>query len=110
MALRVSATLLDYPEVSRKPGFWDPLVGLSYRRTLGKKWRVRLHADGGGFGVGSDVDIAVTGQVDWRFAKHFGTTLGYGLLHFKESNAVLQRTLTIDQTMNGPIVGFGIYF
>lgn len=110
MALNVRATLLDFPEVGRKPGITDPLVGLSYRRPLGRKFRLDLHADGGGFGVGSDVDYALTGRVDWRFAKHFGTSLGWGLLHLKISNTVLQRNLTISQTLNGPILGIGIYF
>jgi hypothetical protein len=110
LALNVGVTLLDFPEVSRKPGLWDPLVGVSYRKPFGKKWRLDLHADGGGFGVGSDVDIAVTGRLDWRFAKHFGTTFGWGLLHLKISDAIARRNLTVDQTLNGPILGFGIFF
>ncbi len=38
MSLEVSAKLLDYSEVSRSPTFWDPLIGLTYRKHLGKKW------------------------------------------------------------------------
>jgi hypothetical protein len=110
MSLNISATVRDFAEVSRKPGVTDPLIGLSYKKPLGKKWRMDLHADGGGFGVGSDVTVATTARFDWRFAKHFGTTLGYGMLRFKMSNTVAQRTLDIDQTMHGPILGFGIFF
>jgi hypothetical protein len=110
IALNVGVTLLDYPEVARKPGVWDPLIGVSYKRPLGKKWRLDLHADGGGFGVGMDVDYALTGQLNWRFAKHFGTTFGWGLLHLKLSDTIAQRTLTLSQTLNGPILGFGIFF
>jgi hypothetical protein len=110
LALNVGVTLLDFPEVSRKPGLWDPLVGISYRHPIGKKLRFDLHADGGGFGVGSDVDAAVTGKLDWRFSKHFGTSLGWGFLHLKISDTVLKRTLTLSQTLNGPILGFGIFF
>jgi hypothetical protein len=110
LALNVGVTLLDYPEVSRKPGVWDPLFGVSYKHPFGKKWRVDLHADGGGFGVGSDVDYAFTGSLDWRFARHFGTSLGWGLLHVKISDTVAQRTLTLSQTLNGPILGLGIFF
>jgi len=110
MALNISATALDYPEVRRKPGVWDPLIGLEYRKPLGKKWLLDLHGDGGGFGVGSDVTYSVQGQMSWRFAEHFGTTMGYGLLHFKISDTLQQRNFVFDQTLNGPILGFGIYF
>ncbi len=110
MALNVGVKLQDYAEVSRKPGITDPLFGVSYKRPLGKKWRLGLHGDYGGFGVGSDVDYSATGQFDWRFAKHFGATFGWGLLHFKVSNTVQQRTLTVSQTLNGPILGIGIFF
>ncbi len=110
MALNISAKVLNFDEVSRKPGVTDPLVGLTYHKPFGRKWRLVLHADGGGFGVGSDESIAAAARLDWRFAKHFGTSFGYGVLHFKISNTVLQRTLTLDQTLNGPVLGFGIYF
>ncbi len=110
IALKISATLLDYPEVSRKPGVWDPVVGASYRRTMGRKWRLSLHADTGGFGVGSDNSAVATVKFDYRISKHFGTTLGYGMLHFKNTNTVASRTLTIDQTMHGPILAAGFFF
>jgi hypothetical protein len=110
MALNISVNLLDYATISRRPGVWDPLVGMTYRRPVGRKWRFDVHADGGGFGVGSDVTYAVQGQVDYRISKHFGATMGYGLLHFKITDTVLQRTLTINQTLNGPIIGLGIFF
>jgi hypothetical protein len=110
MAVNVTANLGDYLQVSRRPGVWDPLIGLTYRRPVGRKWRFDVHADGGGFGVGSDETWAVQGQLDYRFSKHFGMTLGYGLLHFKITSTVLERSLTINQTLNGPILGFGIFF
>ena len=75
-----------------------------------KKWKVFAHADGGGFGVGSDVDIGVTGRAEWQFARHFGIAMGYGLLHFNITSTIAQRSLEIKQTLNGPIFGFGIYF
>jgi len=55
MSLDLSAKLLDYPEVSGKVGVRDPLIGMTYRKSLGKKWRFSVHGDGGGFGAGSDV-------------------------------------------------------
>jgi hypothetical protein len=110
MALNFGVTALTYPEQVRKPSITDPLIGLSYRHPMGKKFRLDLHADGGGFGVGADVDIAATARVDWRIAKHFGLGLGWGLLHFKIVDTVAQRTLTLNQTLNGPILGIGFFF
>ena len=110
MALHISATVDPYPELSRRPDIWDPLVGLGYRRQLGRKWSFAAHMDGGGFGVGSDVTIGASARADWRFAKHFGATLGGAALHFQVSNTVQNKELKIRQTMYGPLFGFGIYF
>jgi len=43
---------VESSSASRSPGFWDPLVGLTYRRQFGRKWRILIHGDGGGFGPG----------------------------------------------------------
>jgi hypothetical protein len=115
MALNISGTVLDYPEVRRKPGVWDPLLGLTYRRQLSKKWRLNGHMDGGGFGVGCDYDLSEGARFDWRFAKHFGLSMGMAALQFKISNTILddtraRRTLTLAQTTYGPEFGFGIFF
>ena len=109
MALDLTATLDTFPSVGRTPGFWDPLLSATYRKQLNKKWRVSAHMDGGGFGVGSDLDIGAAAYADWRFSKHFGMTMGGAYLHFENSNTVLRKTLTISPTMYGPTFGFGIY-
>jgi hypothetical protein len=47
MALKITAEVGEFPSVRRKPGVWDPLVGLSYRKRLGPEvaaappWRWR---------------------------------------------------------------------
>jgi hypothetical protein len=109
VALDVHA-MVGSDSASRSPGFWDPVIGLTYRRQLGKKWRILIHGDGGGFGAGSDVDVTATGRAEWQFARHFGLTMGYGGLHLSESNTVAGRTLKISPTLHGPIFGFGIFF
>ncbi len=110
MALDLTATLDTFPSVSREPGFWDPLLSATYRKQLNRNWRVSAHMDGGGFGVGSDIDIGAAASADWRFSKHFGMTMGGAYLHFENSDTVLRKTLTIKPTMYGPTFGFGIYF
>ena len=118
IAMKISANVLDYPKVSRKPGVWDPLIGATYRKQLSKKWLLNGNVDGGGFGVGCDYDISETGRADWRFAKHFGMTMGVSAWQFKITdtrsvtvgNTTASKTLTMAQTTWGPVFGFGIYF
>jgi len=115
MAFKINATVGDNPEVSRQVGVWDPIVGLTWRRQLGRKWMLRGHLDGGGFGVGSELTMAGSFRADWRFAKHFGMTFGAAALYFDISDTAIdrtgfERTLVARQTLYGPILGFGIYF
>jgi hypothetical protein len=93
----------------RKPGVWDPLVGIAWHRE-------RKHLDwhgvfeGGGFGAGSDVDLSATFRVDWKPTTHFGITGGYSLLYFKVSQDLASQKFVAKQTLSGPIVGIGFYF
>lgn len=109
LALDLNATVQS-SSASVSPGYWDPLIGLTYRRHFGKRWRVLVHSDGGGFGVGSDVDITVTGRGEWQFARHYGMTIGYGLMHLSGGVPFDAGTLHLRPTMHGPIIGFGLYF
>ena len=94
---------------SRKPGVWDPIVGIGWHRVRPK---VEWHAafEGGGFGVGADVDLGASFSVDWKPIPHFGLTAGYGILYLKVSDTVASRDLTMKITALGPTVGFGLYF
>ncbi|HEU0367945.1 MAG TPA: hypothetical protein VFR42_01965, partial [Candidatus Acidoferrum sp.] len=109
LALDIHATV-GSASAKRSPSYWDPLVGLTYRRQLGRKWRILIHGDGGGFGVGSDVDVTATARAEWQFARHFGIAMGYGGMHFSDSNTVDGQTLKISPTLHGPTFGLGIFF
>jgi hypothetical protein len=115
LAVDVDAEVLDYPKVSRKPGVWDPIVGATYRLPMGSHWLLTLHGDGGGFGVGSQVDSNVYATLDWRMARHFGLTLGYSLLYFRIEDSLvdstrLEKKLNFGTTLHGPIIGFKLLF
>jgi len=109
LALDIHATV-GSSSASRSPRYWDPLIGLTYRRQLGRKWRILIHGDGGGFGVGSDVDVTAAARAEWQFARHFGIAMGYGGMHLSDSNTVDAKTLKISPTLHGPTFGFGIFF
>ena len=109
MALKYEIEL-DGREFERKPGLWDPVIGVGWHRETANKLDFHVTFEGGGFGVGSDVEIATGARLDWKPVTHFGITAGYNFLYFKLSNTVGDRTFTAKQTLHGPSVGIGLYF
>lgn len=110
IAAKYGITLGNQPTFSRRPGVWDPLVGVGWHREQ-KHWQWHAVFEGGGFGVGSDADIGTSFRVDWKPTAHFGVTGGYALLYFKISDELaVGRTFVSKQTFQGPIVGVGFYF
>lgn len=109
MALKYDIRFGDRPTFERDPGVWDPLIGVGWHRNGDK---VDWHAtfEGGGFGVGSDVDLGATLRLDWRPLSHFGLTAGYNFLYFKVTDSVRERAFTVKQTLHGPLLGIGVYF
>ena len=109
VAINYDVRLGDLPRLSRKPGVWDPSVGIGWHR--GRR-SVEWHAtfDGGGFGVGSDVDLAASFSVDWKPISHFGFTGGYNIQYLKITDTVASRDLTLKMTLHGPMAGIGLYF
>ena len=101
---------LDGREFERKPGVWDPLIGVGWHhhgrrqariaRQLRRRWlRRRLRRD---------ISHRRFGRLEADHAlRHHGRLY---LLYFKLSNTVADRTFTAKQTMHGPIVGIGLYF
>lgn len=111
MALKYDIGIADFPNFERKPGLWDPLVGVGWH-TEGAGRRVEIHStfEVGGFGVGTDSEISAMFRMDYKPAAHFGITAGYSLLYFKLEDTVLNRTFRVEQTLHGPLVGIGFYF
>ena len=114
LGLDMDAKLGDRATVTWKPSVTDPMVGVQWRPSLSEHWGLDVGVKGGGFGVGSDIDLSATGRLDWRFARHFGLTAGYGVIHFKLSRDLTTSLGTFSrettQTLHGPIFGLGIYF
>jgi hypothetical protein len=109
LALKYDIKLADLPNFSRKPGVWDPLVGVGYHR-VGRTFEVHGIFEGGGFGAGADVDLGASLRADWKFIPHFGITAGYSVLYFKLSDTDSDKTFKVKQTLHGPVAGIGLYF
>ena len=108
-ALKYDIQIADLARFTRKPGLWDPIVGIGYHH-IGEKFEAHGVLEGGGFGVGSDSEFAAGFRLDWKPAKHFGVTGGYNYLQFKFKHEAANRTLEVKQTLSGPVVGIGFYF
>ncbi len=111
LALKYDIQLADRPQhFVRKPGIWDPLVGLAWYSALGSRVTLGIVGEGGGFGAGADVDLGGSVRVDLKIVKHVGLMLGYTALYLKLSDTVLERTFEVKQTLHGPVLGLGLYF
>jgi hypothetical protein len=110
VALKYDIQIEERSNFVRKPGIWDPLVGLAWHSAPGSRFSLHVIGQGGGFGVGADVDLSGTVRADIRLVPHFGLTLGYTALYLKVSDTVLGRTLEVKQTLHGPVAGLGFYF
>ncbi len=109
VALDFDIRLANQSPFSREPGLWNPLVGVGWHR---KGTRMEWHGivEGGGFGVGADVDFGAALRFDWKPLRVFGITAGYNFLYLKASNTVRERTFEFKQTLHGPTLGIGFYF
>jgi len=115
MGLKVTASVLTYPQVTWEPGRWDPLVGATYHPQLAKRWRLQAHLDWAG--LGGDAYSATSGQarVEWQPINHFLLTAGYGFSNEK-LNATLDtakygsKDIHLDYTLHGPVFGIGFHF
>ena len=93
---------------------WDPLVGVEWRHR-GDKLVFEAQFDGGGFGVGTDVDLSGGAHVGVRLIPHTELRLGYTAVYYKMTVADVsvgsfQRTLISSQSLHGPEIGLGIVF
>jgi hypothetical protein len=110
LAMTYDIDLADFPTFERKPGVWDPVIGVAWH-TEGNRG-VEFHAtfEGGGFGVGTESELSGSARVDLKPWKHFGFTAGYAFLHLRLEDTVRNRTFELKQTLHGPLIGIGLYF
>jgi hypothetical protein len=111
LALKYDIRIGDFPEFERKPGLWDPVVGVAWH-TEGEDRRLEVHStfEFGGFGAGADSEVSGMFRLDFKPLRHFGITAGYSFLYFKAEDTVRNRTFKFEQMLHGPLAGIGFYF
>ena len=111
LALKYDIRIGDFPEFERKPGLWDPVVGVAWH-TEGEDRRLEVHStfEFGGFGAGTDSEVSGSFRLDFKPLEHFGITAGYSFLYFKAEDTVRNRTFKFEQMLHGPLAGIGFYF
>ena len=109
MALKYEIELAGR-EFERKPGLWDPLIGIGWHHEPATNWTCTRRSKAAASASAPTWTSPRRFRLDWKPTTHFGITAGYSLLYFKLSHTVGDRTFTAKQTMHGPAVGIGLYF
>ena len=113
VALDYSIGVDDFPKLQRKPGIWNPTVGVAWHPEMGR-WALHALAEYGGFGVGAENEFFAAFSADWKLTRHVGINLGYTFwaweVEIEIDRAVLQKKFIADQTLHGPIGGIALFF
>ena len=109
VGLEMKATIDDFPTRSWEPDQWGGVFGLTYRPLLGKNWRLILHGDYGGVGTDS-YSINGAAKIEWQPLKHFLLVAGVTAIYLNTEGTIGNKSVELEQTLYGPIIGFGIPF
>ncbi len=106
--LNLKATILSFPAFSWKPSSWQPMIGTTFRPHLGGHLLLFTHLDG----TLNNPFSTVTGtaRLEWRPISHLAITGGYGFTRLKYDDTILERPISLRQTLHGPMLGIGIPF
>jgi hypothetical protein len=110
LGIEMKATIADFPARSWNPDILEPVLGLSYRPMVGKHWRLILHGDVGGLVTGDSTTAVATAKLEWQPLKHFMLVLGGTVMYLKTEGTIGPKDVKLEQTLYGPIIGFGIPF
>jgi len=106
VALNLDVGLTPGPQGVESKSWLDPLVGIRYVRPLGERWRARLRADLGGFGISSDLTFNVLVGADFNMTKHSSLFMGYRYLTLDFADSGFLVDLTADGLALGVEFGF----
>jgi hypothetical protein len=110
VALDVQATIGDFPRKDWNPDVFQPVIGFTYRPMLSERWRLVLHADVGGVVTDNGTTATGTARLEWQPMKHLVLTAGGSATYLKTEGTIAGRDASLEQTLYGPVIGFGIPF
>lgn len=107
-ALGLTRTGAGSVSAAKTIDWWDPFIGLRLRHTFAPGHELVLQGDIGGFDVGSQ--FAWQALATYNLATHlmgldFTTYVGYRALSIDYSQGSGSRTLGLDLTVHGPVIG-----
>ena len=108
MEMKVEAGLI-LPEVDEKSDdtWFDPLIVYRFTAPLNnEKWKLGLHGDLGGFGVGSKFTYMVYPYAGYQFSHWFELSLGFRTAGFNFENNSTGMENKLDVLFYGPQIGF----
>lgn len=85
---------------------FDPIIGIYHKHQFSDRWGLRVLADIGGFGAGTDLSWGVGVGLYYRFESHWNVEFGYRILDLDYDGDKLD----FDGNMQGVYLGFGKTF
>jgi len=98
--------LPNNPSASEDISWWDPMIGIRVRKSLGGNWFFTGGALIGGFGVGAELDWDVNAGIAYKFTENFSmavTSRALGIDYQDDGNV-------IDLVNQAPLVAFALTF
>ena len=88
----------------------DPVVGVLFETPISSAWEFTGAAQIGGFGVGSDLVVVLSGAFAYRFNRWSSVSLGYRYLDFDYDDGDGADRFKFDLKEHGPAIGFRFDF
>jgi hypothetical protein len=88
----------------------DPYIGARSIIPFNDTFGLTLHADVGGFGIGSDLAWQAVVWLNWNMSKTFFGAIGYRILDTDYEDSSGNRFFKFDVAIHGPGLGFGWRF
>lgn len=94
------------PVADRSLSFVDPILGARVVTRLAPQWSAMLHADVGGFGVGSKFTVVASGMVNYHVNPNLTVSGGIRVMSLSYDDG----NTKADVTMAGPMLGISWRF